>query len=190
MRTPVLDKLIKIAREIEDSGTASLTRLTVLKKWFEQDPKRLTSFAVFVARQGLAEEGKISEEEAALFHDAEKLLNETAVYDPKLDRDAAEKLYRRLRDFQSEYKKQQWCQVRIIHDLSLFLIEDAIRIYLQRIGSPSDGYRLAAAYCQNFDSKYGNTLNGPSLNKINAIVGFAGFIDEIENSVDHLTFHG
>lgn len=182
MRTTVPDKLIKIAREIEESGSASITRLTVLKKWFEQDPKRLSSFVVFIARQALAGKGKISGEAVALFGEAGKLLEATEMYDPKLDRSVAEKLYRRLHKFQSEYKNQQWGSVRTIHDWSLFLVEDAIRIYLLSTGSASDGYRLAAAYCQNYDPKYGNNLNEPSLAKIEAITRFVDFIDAIENA--------
>ena len=34
MRTNIPEKLIKIAEEIETTGQANLTRLTVLKKWF------------------------------------------------------------------------------------------------------------------------------------------------------------
>lgn len=34
MRTDIPEKLIKITEEIEDTGQARLTRLTVLKKWF------------------------------------------------------------------------------------------------------------------------------------------------------------
>jgi hypothetical protein len=182
MRTTVPDKLIKIAREIDESGSASLTRLTVLKKWFEQNPKRLSSFVVFIAREALADKGNISGEAVVLFRKADNLLKEAQTYDPKLDRSAAEKLYRRLHEFQSEYQKQQWGPVRIIHHWDLFLVEDAIRIYLRSTESTSDGYRLAAAYCQNYDSKYGNNLNGPSLAKIDAIARFVRFIDAIENA--------
>lgn len=182
MRTTVPDKLLKIAREIEESGSASLTRLTVLKKWFEQDPKRLSSFIVFIARQALAGKGKISGEAVALFREAGKLLKATETYDPKLDRSAAEKLYHRLHEFQNEYQNQQWGPVRIIHNWGLFLVEDAIRIYLFSTRSVSDGYRLAAVYCQNYDPKYGNNLNGPSLAKIDAIARFVCFVDAIEDA--------
>ena len=182
MRTTVPDKLLKITREIEASGSASLTRLTVLKKWFEQNPKRLPSFVVFIARQALADKGKISGEVVALFHEASKLLNATEMYDSKLDRNTAEKLYRRLHDFQCEYKNQQWGPVRIVHNWSLFLVEDAIRIYLRSTSSTSDGYRLAAEYCRNYDPKYGSNLNGPSLAKIIEIARFVRFVDATEGT--------
>ncbi len=167
-----------------ESGSASLTRLTVLKKWFEPDPKRLSSFVVFIARQALAGECKTSEESVELFREAGELLKATAMYDPKLDRNAAEKLSRRLNEFQCKYDKQQRGPVRIINNWNLFLIEDALRIYLRRNVSATEGYRLASDYCQNYDSKYGSNLNGPSLAKINEIARFLSFVEATENSDD------
>jgi hypothetical protein len=38
--------------------------------------------------------------------------------------------------------------------------------------SPSEGYRLAANYCEHYDPPYGNGLNGPSVNRIEEIAGF------------------
>lgn len=50
MRTKVPEKLIKIIDDIDTQGNASLTRLTVLKKWFEasgrKNNNRLRAFAV------------------------------------------------------------------------------------------------------------------------------------------------
>jgi hypothetical protein len=39
MRTSVPEKLLKVVDEIDEQGHASLTRLTVLKKWFEEENK-------------------------------------------------------------------------------------------------------------------------------------------------------
>lgn len=36
MHPKVSEKLLKIVEEIDERGNASLTRLTVLKKWFER----------------------------------------------------------------------------------------------------------------------------------------------------------
>jgi hypothetical protein len=36
MRTQVPEKLIKIADQIKEGGSVALTKLTVLKKWFER----------------------------------------------------------------------------------------------------------------------------------------------------------
>jgi hypothetical protein len=48
MRTSAPEELLKIVDEIDEHGQASLTRLTVLKKWFAR-PKRLSTFALWVA---------------------------------------------------------------------------------------------------------------------------------------------
>ena len=171
MRSTVPEKLLKIAKEIEVSGSASLTRLTVLKKWFEHDPKRLASFAIFIANCAATRKGKAEGEAVELFGNACSLLKGAKEYNPQIPREAADGLYRRLTDFQNEHQRQHWGPVRIIWNWDLFLIEDGLRIYLHA-NSPSDGYRLAATYCQNYDSKYGNCLNGPSFTRINEIVRF------------------
>jgi len=171
MRTNVPEKLIKIADQIEKSGSASLTRLTVLKKWFEQDLKRLPSFALFIARRAASRKDETTSEAAELFLEASKLLRETDIYDPQLPREEAINLYERLKAFQNEYKNAQG-QVRLVKNTHLFLIEKGLRIYLWRTISPSDGYKLAADYCEHYDPQYGSGLSGPSSFKINEIVRF------------------
>ena len=47
-RTAISDKLREIAAAIEQRGSVNLTRLTVIKKWFEV-PSHLSSFAIFIA---------------------------------------------------------------------------------------------------------------------------------------------
>jgi hypothetical protein len=53
MHTPVAQKLLKIADDIASKGDAALTRLTVLKKWFDQ-PGRLPAFALWMAYRAIA----------------------------------------------------------------------------------------------------------------------------------------
>lgn len=88
----------------------------------------------------------------------------------------------RLRDFQNEYQKQRWEQVRIVHNWNLMLVEHALAIYLWHTNSPADGYKLAAHYCQNYDAQYGSGLNGPSRTKIEEIVRFMFTIEALEDS--------
>ena len=54
-QTNIAEKLQDIAAEIEERGHANLTRLTVLKKWFEA-PGRIISFGSFVAVRGSGKE--------------------------------------------------------------------------------------------------------------------------------------
>jgi hypothetical protein len=74
---------------------------------------------------------------------------------PQIDRAAAERLYERLRAFQSDYRHDRWGDIRIVHNWQLMLVEKAAEIALARDSSPVAGYKLAADYCQNYDPRYG-----------------------------------
>lgn len=180
MRTKVPEKLLKIVEEIDADGNAKLTRLTVLKKWFER-PERMPAFAAWVARRAVAQKGKAEGEAAALFRGAKALLTGVDKLHPELDRGATETLYQKLRAFQNEYRRQEWGAVRIIHDWNLLLVEKGLEICLGYARSPGEGYRLAADYCQHYDPHYGNSLNGPSRTKIMEIVRFMNAVEALED---------
>ncbi len=57
MRTNGPEKLLQIVEEIDAQGHANLTRLTILKKWFEH-PGRLPAFGLWVARRSAARKGQ------------------------------------------------------------------------------------------------------------------------------------
>lgn len=180
VRTTIPEKLLKVAAQIEEHGSASLTRMTVLKKWFEQS-YRLSSFAIFVAKRSCARKGKTTGEAAKLFREARILLAGAAVYRPRVPRQPAERLHDRLRAFQNRYERQQWGSVRVIKNRNLFLIEQGVGIYLWHANSPHDGYRIAASYCEHYDPRYGNGLNGPSCTKIYEIIRFMFNIEALED---------
>ena len=146
MRTTIPEKLLKVAAQIEARGSASLTRMTVLKKWFEA-PDRLPSLAIFIAKRSSARKGKSTGGAAELFREARGLLSGAAVYRPQVPRARAEKLPDRLRTFQSEYEKHRWGSGRVGRSRNLFLVEEGIGIYRWHAHSPHDGYRIAARYC-------------------------------------------
>jgi hypothetical protein len=179
MRTDVPEKLIRIADQIREGGSVALTKLTVLKNWFDR-PSRLSSFAIFVAKQASSRKGKTTGVEAILFLESRQLLAEVDVYAPNIARVKAEKLHRRLRAFQNEYKSSSWGQVRLIYNQNLFWVEEGLRIYLWHTDSPSQGYRLAAIYCEHYDPRYGNGLNGPSCTGIHEIVRFMRTLEAFE----------
>ena len=170
-RTNIPEKLLKIVNEIDEHGNANLTKLTVLKKWYEYSD-RLPVFAIWVASRASSRKGKTGGDAAALFRQARVLLANVDVVRPELDRQAAETLHDRLRRFQIEYENQRWGPVRIIRNWNLMLVEQALAIWLWYGDSPAQGYKLAADYCQHYDSHYGNGLNGPSRTKIQEIVRF------------------
>lgn len=76
------------------------------------------------------------------------------------------------RDFQSEIKRVRGYPVRVIRAHSLLLLEMALEISLRQANRPADGYQLAARYCEHFDARYGNTLNGPAKERLQGIAAF------------------
>lgn len=182
MRTSVPEKIIKIIDEIDAKGNANLTRLTVLKKWFEH-PGRLPAFGLWVAARAASRKGKTAGAAGELFDEARALLVGRKIGASGPDRTAAEDLHRRLRDFQNEHRNQNWGPVRIIHHWNLLLVEEGLALYLWHHHSPSHGYRLAVAYCQHYDPRYGNGLNGPSRTKLEEIVHFMFNLEALEDDV-------
>lgn len=181
MRTNIPEKLLKIADDVGEQGNVNLTRLVVLKKWFE-NPERISAFAIWIALRATSRKGKTGGAAAELFSEAKALLAGADKCRPQLDRQKAQALHGRLRNFQNEYQRQQWGAVRIVHNWNLMLVEHALAIYLWHTNSPTDGYKLAADYCQNYDTQYGNALNGPSWTKIEEIVRFMFTIEALEDS--------
>ncbi|MBM4046209.1 MAG: hypothetical protein FJ279_13945 [Planctomycetes bacterium] len=157
--------------QIGACGHAELTRLTVLKRWFER-PERLAAFAIWVATRAVSRKGKARGPAGKLFREARSLLADVDLHAPSVDRGAAEQLYDRLRAFQNEYQRQRWGPVRIIRNWDLLLVEQALEIHLWHQDSPAYGYKLAANYCEHFDSRYGPGLSGPSRARIREIVAF------------------
>ena len=125
MRTNIPEKLLKIVEEIDERGSASLTRLTVLKKWFGR-PERLSAFAIWFATRAVSRKGKTTDTAAELFREARTLLKGLDRLRPKMNRQAAEVLHDRLRDFQNEYQNQRWGPVRIVHNWNLMLVEHGL----------------------------------------------------------------
>lgn len=181
MRANIPEKLLKIVDEIDERGHANLTRLTVLKKWFDR-PERLSAFAIWVATRAASREDRTGSAAAELFREARTVLAGVDQLYPELDRQAAEVLHDRLREFQNEYRRQQWGRVRMIRNWSLMLVEQGLAIHLWYADCPALGYKLAADYCQHYDPHYGTDLNGPSRAKIEEIVRFMLAIEVSEDN--------
>jgi hypothetical protein len=153
----------------------------VLKKWFEVS-SHLSSFAIFIADQASRQKTKTTKEAAELFREARTLLADVDVFAPKIPRAAATKLHACLRAFQNEYRNSQRGALRIIHDHNLFLVECGLHIYLGHGDTPTEGYRLAAYYCEHYDPRYGSCLNGPSRRRIGEIVDFIQGVEDREEA--------
>lgn len=181
MKTGTHNKLLKIIATIDTTGNASLARLTVLKKWFEI-PGRLPAFALWLARCAILHNSKTGDDAGVLFDEALILLGEAN--DPvhianRINNTAAKNLHSRLKNFQNVFKRQHWGPVRVITNWNLMLVEHALAIYLWYPNSPTHGYKLAADYCQHYDPKFGNGLNGPSREKLKEL---AQFVLKVESS--------
>lgn len=179
MRTAVPEKLLKIVEDIDTAGSASVTRLTVLKKWFE-GPGRLPAFGLWVARRSAGRKGKTKGAAGALLDEARMLLGPEAK--SSINRRAAQSLHDRAREFQNEYEQHRWVSLRIVNCWPLFLVEKGLGLSIGETDTPSDGYKLAADYCTNYVSRYGSSLNGPSRTKIMEIVRFMFTVEAREET--------
>jgi hypothetical protein len=176
----ISEKLRDIATDIKERGHANLTRLTVLKKWFEA-PGRVTSFGAFVAIQASRPTRKTTKKAEQLLCEAREMLADVDLFVPKIPNDGAKRLYARLEAFQDERQNTQWASVRIIHNRNLFFIEGGLGLYLWHRNSPSRAYRLAATYCKHYDPRYGNGLSGPSVKRIQEIADFTLAVETRES---------
>lgn len=183
MRTAVPEKIRKIIDDIHTKGNASLTRLTVLKKWFEQRPERLSAFGLWMARKAAGRKGKTKGEHGALLDEARKLLGNTSTaesFSQKIDPAAVEDLHDRARESQNNYKRLEWGPVRVIESWPLLLVEKGLALHAGLDTYSGDGYKLAADWAQNYDPRYGNGLNGPSAGKLEELVRWMFNVEALE----------
>lgn len=162
----------------------------MLKKWFEH-PGRLPAFGLWIAKRAAGRKGK-TRAAAALMGEARALLGTTASREGVLrlvDPRAAKLLHDRARDFQNEFQHQPWRSVRIIHCWPLLLVEKGLALHISPAAPPADGYKLAADFCQHDDSRYGNSLNGPSRTRIREIAHFMFHLEAIEEECGRQESH-
>ena len=104
MRTTVPRETPEGHRRHRHAGNLPLTRLTVLKKWFER-PGRLPVFGLSVARQAVRRKGKMQDGAGALLYETRALLGSAATRESlfqQIDREAAQSLHDRARKFQKK----------------------------------------------------------------------------------------
>jgi hypothetical protein len=181
MATSVQHKLAAIIAEIDRTGHADVLRLTVLKKWFRQ-PGRLAAFGLWVAQRAAARWALSDGVAAELLGQAHALLTEPGQHGPRPDWSATEALYRRTRIFQDQLKRQAWGSVRVIRNWDLLLVEQGLALYLGHCDSPTDGYRLAVNDCAHYDPRYGTDLNGPSRDRLEALLAYVTAIEAAAQS--------
>ncbi|WP_157817873.1 hypothetical protein [Candidatus Thiodictyon syntrophicum] len=164
-------QLASIIAEIDRTGHANMMRLTVLKKWFK-DLGRVRAFGLWVAERAAVRRDITDGEAGDLFALARAVLLEHPPAGATPDFIETERLYRRLCAFQNDVVHQRCGPVRIIRNHDLLLVEDGLALYLDVRTAPTDAYRLAVEDCAHYDGRYGRDLNGPSRDKLLALVGF------------------
>ena len=180
MRTAVPEKILKI---IDAKRNVPQTRLTVLKKWFEH-PGRLPSFGRWIARRAAGRKGKTGGEAGALLDEARTLLGTASSRESlfqKIAPESARDLHDRARAFQNEHEQHQWGPVRIVHSWPVLLVEKGLALHIGPTSHPSDGYKLAADWAQNYDPRLGTGLNGPGRGKLDELVRFMFGVEALED---------
>lgn len=183
MRTAVPERILKIIADIDAKGNVPQTRLTVLKKWFEHSG-RLPAFGLWIARRTAGRKGKTQGDAGALLDEARALLGTASSRESlfqKIDPTSARNLHARARSFQNEYEQHRWGPVRIIRSWPLLLVEQGLALHLGLNAHPSDGYKLAADWAQNYDPRHGTGLNGPSRGKLDELMRFLFRVEAIED---------
>jgi hypothetical protein len=179
--TSISERVKRIISDIDAHGNASLTRLTVLKKWFEQ-PGRRSAFGLWIVRRVAHSKGRMRGGADALLKEARAVLRKAGDgISQQLDREAAEKLLIGAQRFHAEFRNQRWGPVRIIHCWPVLLVEEGLALHLDQRATPSDGYQLVVDWTQNYDPDYGNGLNGSSREKLHDLVQFLAAVEAIED---------
>jgi len=174
-------QLASIIAEIDRTGHADVLRLTVLKKWFK-DLGRVRAFGLWVAERAAVRRDITDGEAGDLFALARAVLLEQPPAGAKPEWVETERLYRRMCAFQNEVTRQQWGPVRIIRNHDLLLVEEGLALYLDLRTTPTDAYRLAVEDCAHYDGRYGRDLNGPSRDKLLALIGFVTTREAMEGA--------
>lgn len=164
--------------DLDASGSANQTRLTVLKKWFER-PGRLPAFGLWVARRSAGRKGKTRGAAGGLLDEGRRLLGTDGT--GPAARPALQSMHDRARALQNDREEHRWTTVRIVNCWQLLLVEKGLVLFLAENGIPSAGYELAADYCTHYDPRFGHGLNGPSRAKIMEIVRYMFTVEALED---------
>ena len=169
-------KLCALADEIEQTGFANTTRLTVVKKWLNK-PVRLRAVAVFIAQRTLTRGAtSAKDQERELWDRSMDLFGEMDPVAERLDTKKATELLRELVAFQNQHEHNRWGAIRVIESAGLLIMEEAIRIMLEP-DRPDLGYRLVADHLATYEPSHGPGLYAKSLLELMAL---ARFVEDME----------
>jgi hypothetical protein len=174
-------RLAQIAMALRQGEHFEVTRLTTLKSLCE-DSQAAAQFALHLAT---LTHSKMQEKACPLYlapeqWDAYKELVATALehmaaYVEESSEQASRALWSvqsEVRGVQNTYTQHQWGPVRIIHSTEVLLIEYALSCLLQPTASADWGYRIARAYAERYNSRYGTGLIPESAPMVEDIADF------------------
>ena len=175
--------LVGIAAELRQGKSFKVTRLTLLKSLCNRS-EDAAKFAVHLAKRTLKrmQEQKrpshiTSENWEQYQHLAARAVREMTkgvkqgIVEESL---ALRALRTEIRDAQSQYERQAWGPVRIIHSWELLMVETALECVLRPSVSQVLAYDLARQYCERYNARYGSGLIPESAPMVEDIAEFWG----------------
>ena len=186
MKTSVPENILLIADQIDEDGSVNITKLTIVKKWFEK-PHRRKAFALWMARHAAGKPGKVDANAKRLLNDAKKLLGSAprrGALSTEIDREKISLLFDRARTFYDEHGPGKWGSVRVIRCQALLLIEKSMALLQVGTSLPAEAYELLATWVKHFDSRFFDTLNGPSSGRLREFVRFMFSVEAFEDDTE------
>jgi hypothetical protein len=178
---PKIRRLAQIAAALRQGEHFEVTRLTTLKSLCA-DAQAAAHFALSLARLTAS---KMQEKDCPSHLDPEQwdaykaLVAKALAHMDAYVKEPSAQVSRAIwsvqsdvRDVQNTYKPHQWGPVRIIHSTEVLLIEYALSCLLQPTMSADWGYRIARAYAERYNARYGTGLIPASAPLVEDIADF------------------
>ena len=169
-----------MAADLRQGKHFNITRLTLLKSLCT-DPQAASCFALHLAKLTLKKmkTGKQPSSKAELRYRqlAAAGVREMTKYTREPTPEGQSSLWsllRVIRDAQSDYERQPWRHVRIIHSRELLVVEKALECILRPDVSHILAYDLARRYAERYHARYGTGLIPESAPMVEDIAEFWG----------------
>lgn len=173
--------LTRIATELQQGESFSITRLTMLKRLCA-DSDAAARFALHLAERTHERMQQSAPPSHLALERWESFKQQVAVGVKCLFRhlsqptpetlSALQAAWSALKASQNQYRKQRWGPVRIIESREALLVEKAIACVLMPLQSADLGYRLARDYAERYDPRYGAGLIPDSAPYVEEIAEF------------------
>jgi hypothetical protein len=165
-------KLSEIAEALRQGNRFHVTRLTIIKS-FGAEPEAAAAFAFFLALKVQKMRNKKYPKQFRELVD--RAVSELKFYlaDPAEERKARLlSLYEEMKLEDKEYKKSGWNVGRMLKYCDLVLVEECLRMVLNRSEAPFWAYHASKDYVVRSDARYGSGLIPNSAPFVEEIVEF------------------